>query len=182
MQEALANMLEANEDTARLVGPNLMTMEQLGQGFERFRAVLQDSAKRRKDRFDIETAEDFDEDEAEALEVCVPCCKLQMAFDVAPCLSAADTPAANSVPMFVQLWFQRHACSRSKVADWSAPGDNKLEEELLDQVQSCLGAVWKQFGVTYVSNHAPAQQCDTLFCYRVTMSWKKNCWTKCRAV
>ena len=33
MQEALANMLEANEDTARLVGPNLMTMEQLGQGF-----------------------------------------------------------------------------------------------------------------------------------------------------
>ena len=108
--EVLANMLEAVQDIVRLVGPNLMTMEQLGQGFERFRAVLQDSAKRRKDRSNIETGEDFDEDEAEALEVCFPCCKanalLQVAFSVsvAPCVCAADI-SAKTLPMSVQLCF-----------------------------------------------------------------------------
>ncbi len=62
-------MLEAVQDIVRLVGPALMTQEQLGQAFERFRAVLDDSAKRRKERSNITTGEDFDEEEAEALEV-----------------------------------------------------------------------------------------------------------------
>ena len=67
--EVLANMLEAVVEFVLLVGPYLLTLEQLGQAFERFRAVLADSAKRRKDRSNITTGEDFDEDEAEALEV-----------------------------------------------------------------------------------------------------------------
>ncbi|KAL0056152.1 hypothetical protein WJX82_008212 [Trebouxia sp. C0006] len=91
--EVLANMLEAMQDTVRLVGPALLTQEQLGQAFERFRAVLDDSAKRRKERSAITTGEDFDDEEAEALE-----------------------------------------------------GENELEEDLLDQVQTCLGAVLEQFG------------------------------------
>lgn len=91
--EVLANMLEAVQDTVRLVGPALLTLDQLGQAFQRFKAVLDDSAKRRKDRSALTAGEDFDEEEAEALE-----------------------------------------------------GENELEEELLDQVQSCLGAVLEQFG------------------------------------
>ena len=67
--EVLANMLEAIQDTVRLVGPALMTLEQLGQAFERFQSVLDDSAKRRRERVDITTGEDFDDEEAEALEV-----------------------------------------------------------------------------------------------------------------
>ena len=62
-------MLEAIQDIVRLVGPTLLTQEQLGQAFERFRAVLDDSAKRRKERSAITTGEDFDDEEAEALEV-----------------------------------------------------------------------------------------------------------------
>ncbi|KAA6426387.1 MAG: Embryo defective [Trebouxia sp. A1-2] len=91
--EVLANMLEAIQDTVRLVGPALLTQEQLGQAFERFRAVLDHSAKRRKERSAITTGEDFDDEEAEALEE-----------------------------------------------------ENELEEDLLDQVQTCLGAVLEQFG------------------------------------
>ena len=67
-------MLEAIQDTVRLVGPSLLTLEQLGQAFERFKAVLDDAAKRRKERSNITTGEDFDEEEAEALEV--SCLKL----------------------------------------------------------------------------------------------------------
>ena len=67
--EVLANMLEAIQDTVRLVGPSLLTLEQLSQAFERFRVVLDESAKRRKGRCDITTGEDFDDEEAEALEV-----------------------------------------------------------------------------------------------------------------
>ena len=67
--EVLANMLEAVQDTVRLVGPALLTLDQLGQAFQRFKAVLDDSAKRRKDRSALTAGEDFDEEEAEALEV-----------------------------------------------------------------------------------------------------------------
>lgn len=67
--EVLANMLEAVQDTVRLVGPALLTLDQLGQAFQRFKAVLDDSAKRRKDRSALTAGEDFDEEEAEALDV-----------------------------------------------------------------------------------------------------------------
>lgn len=67
--EVLANMLEAVQDTVRLVGPALLTLDQLGQAFQRFKAVLDDSEKRRKDRSALTAGEDFDEEEAEALEV-----------------------------------------------------------------------------------------------------------------
>ena len=62
-------MLEAIQDTIRLVGPSLLTQQQLGQAFERFRVVLDDSAKRRKERQALTAGEDFDEEEAENLEV-----------------------------------------------------------------------------------------------------------------
>lgn len=71
--EVLANMLEAIQDIVRLVGPSLLTLDQLAQAFERFRAVLDDSAKRRKERSAITAGEDFDEEEAEALEVIYHC-------------------------------------------------------------------------------------------------------------
>lgn len=67
--EVLSNMLEAIQDTIRLVGPALLTQQQLGQAFERFRVVLDDSAKRRKERQALTAGEDFDEEEAENLEV-----------------------------------------------------------------------------------------------------------------
>lgn len=70
--EVLANMLEAIQDTVRLVGLPLLTPDQLAQAFERFKAVLDDSAKRRKERSAITAGEDFDEEEAEALEVISP--------------------------------------------------------------------------------------------------------------
>ena len=67
-------MLEAIQDTIRLVGPALLTHQQLGQAFERFRVVLDDSAKRRKERQALTAGEDFDEEEAENLEVSLlPC-------------------------------------------------------------------------------------------------------------
>lgn len=71
--EVLANMLEAVQDIVRLVGPPLLTLDQLAQAFDRFRAVLDDSAKRRKERSAITAGEDFDEEEAEALEVSCHC-------------------------------------------------------------------------------------------------------------
>ena len=40
--EVSANMLEAVEDV-RVVGPNLLTLEQLGQAFECFKTELHDS-------------------------------------------------------------------------------------------------------------------------------------------
>lgn len=66
-------MLEAVQDIVRLVGAPLLTLDQLAQAFERFRAVLDDSAKRRKERSAITAGEDFDEEEAEALEVSCHC-------------------------------------------------------------------------------------------------------------
>ena len=72
--EVLSNMLEAIQDTIRLVGPALLTQEQLGQAFERFRVVLDESAKRRKERRDLTAGEDFDEEEAENLEVTSALC------------------------------------------------------------------------------------------------------------
>ena len=67
--EVLANMLEAVQDTVRLVGPALLTLDQLSQAFQRFKAILDDSAKRRKERSKYTSAEDFDEADAENLEV-----------------------------------------------------------------------------------------------------------------
>ena len=94
--EVLANMLEAIQDTVRLVGPALMTLEQLGQAFERFRSVLDDSAKRRRERVDITTGEDFDDEEAEALEVS------PAVVDVRNPLHPESTSAA-----LVQVWLGR---------------------------------------------------------------------------
>lgn len=67
--EVMTNMLEALHDTVRLVGPSLLTLDQLGQAFQRFKAVLDDGAKRRKERSNITAGEDFDDEEAEAMEV-----------------------------------------------------------------------------------------------------------------
>ena len=62
-------MLEAIEEIVDIAGPELLSLEQLGGAFERFKVVLETSTQRRHERLQRRQAEDFDEDEAEALEV-----------------------------------------------------------------------------------------------------------------
>ena len=65
-------MLEAIEEIVDIAGPELLSLEQLGGAFERFKVVLETSTQRRHERLQRRQAEDFDEDEAEALEVGPP--------------------------------------------------------------------------------------------------------------
>ena len=62
-------MLEAVSDVVDVVGPELLNLEQLGQAFGRFKHVLDSSKQRRHERLQRRQAEDFDQDEAEAIEV-----------------------------------------------------------------------------------------------------------------
>ncbi len=62
-------MLEAVEEIVQLLDARLLPAERLGVTFERLRDVLADSARRRAERRARREAEDFDEEEAEALEV-----------------------------------------------------------------------------------------------------------------
>ena len=70
--EVLSSMLEAIEEIVDITGPELLSLEQLGGAFERFKVVLETSTQRRHERLQRRQAEDFDEDEAEALEVGLP--------------------------------------------------------------------------------------------------------------
>jgi len=90
-------MLEAISDVVDVVGPELLNLEQLGQAFQRFKQVLDGSKQRRLERLQRRQAEDFDEDEAEAIEVlplpAVPPTLWGLA--VHPCFSLrVATPAA----------------------------------------------------------------------------------------
>jgi hypothetical protein len=62
-------MLDSLEDIIGLMGPQLLSLEQLSMAFDRMAAVLDESAIRRSHRLKRQQAEDFDEDEAEALQV-----------------------------------------------------------------------------------------------------------------
>ncbi|KAK9810031.1 hypothetical protein WJX72_003666 [[Myrmecia] bisecta] len=66
--EVLSDMLEAVEEIVDIVGPALLSSEQLGMAFERFKTVLETSTQRRMERLQRQQAEDFDDEEAEALE------------------------------------------------------------------------------------------------------------------
>ena len=61
--------MEAIEDIVDIAAPKLLTLDQLSGAFERFKVVLESSTQRRHERLQRRQAEDFDEDEAEALEV-----------------------------------------------------------------------------------------------------------------
>lgn len=67
--EILGNMLEAIEAIVDVAAPDLLTLDQLSGAFQRFKVVLESSTQRRHERLQRRQAEDFDEDEAEALEV-----------------------------------------------------------------------------------------------------------------
>lgn len=69
----LGNMLEAVSDIVDVVKPALLSLEQLGQAFQRFKVVLDSSKQRRHERLQRRHAEDFDEEEADAIEVMLPC-------------------------------------------------------------------------------------------------------------
>ena len=68
-QLVLAHMLEAVSDVVDVVKPALLGLEQLGQAFQRFKVVLDCSRQRRHERLQRRHAEDFDQDEADAVEV-----------------------------------------------------------------------------------------------------------------
>ena len=61
-------MLSAVEEIVTVVG-RLLSAEQLALLFERFKGVFAVSEERRQERALRQTQEDFDEEEAEALEV-----------------------------------------------------------------------------------------------------------------
>ncbi len=61
-------MLNAVEEIVAVVGPELLTAEQLAAVFERFKGVFAMSEERRQERALRRSQEDFDEEEAEALQ------------------------------------------------------------------------------------------------------------------
>ena len=67
-QTVLAHMLEAVSDIVDVAKSQLLGLEQLGQAFQRFKVVLENSKQRRSERLNRRHAEDFDDEEAEAIE------------------------------------------------------------------------------------------------------------------
>jgi Importin repeat 6 len=67
--ECLVCMLDSMEDIIGMMGPQLLSLEQLSMAFDRLAAVLDESFLRRSHRLKRQQAEDFDEEEAEALQV-----------------------------------------------------------------------------------------------------------------
>ncbi len=61
-------MLNAVEEIVAVVGPELLTADQLAAVFERFKGVFAVSEERRQERALRRSQEDFDEEEAEALQ------------------------------------------------------------------------------------------------------------------
>ena len=66
--EVLVTMLNAVEEIIAVVGPELLSAEQLAAVFERFKGVFAMSEERRQERALRRSQEDFDEEEAEALQ------------------------------------------------------------------------------------------------------------------
>jgi len=66
--EVLVTMLNAVEEIVAVVGPELLTADQLAAVFERFKGVFAVSEERRQERALRRSQEDFDEEEAEALQ------------------------------------------------------------------------------------------------------------------
>ena len=67
--EVMSDMLEALEEIIEMLEPALLPMEKLAAICEKLQGILADSAKRRAERLKRLEGEDFDEDEALAIEV-----------------------------------------------------------------------------------------------------------------
>ncbi len=61
-------MLTAVEEMLGIAGPELLSQERLGQALGELQEVIRTSEERRTERGERTAAEDFDEEEAEALE------------------------------------------------------------------------------------------------------------------
>lgn len=67
--EVLVSMLTSVEEILGVAGPELLGQERLGQALRELGEVIRNSEERRTERGERTAAEDFDEEEAEALEV-----------------------------------------------------------------------------------------------------------------
>lgn len=67
--EVMSDMLEAVEEMVEMLEPALLPVDKLGAMVDKLAGILADSSKRRAERLKRLEGEDFDEDEALAIEV-----------------------------------------------------------------------------------------------------------------
>ena len=67
--EVMSSLLESVEEIIELLDVSILPIDKLGVTFERLKDLLEESSKRRAERQLRRSAEDFDQEEAEALEV-----------------------------------------------------------------------------------------------------------------
>lgn len=67
--EVMSDMLEAVEEMVEMLEPALLPVDKLGALTDKLAGILADSSKRRAERLKRLEGEDFDEDEALAIEV-----------------------------------------------------------------------------------------------------------------
>ena len=65
----LHSMLNTIEQIVKLLAPELMSLQQIQQAFDRWKVVLSDSSKRRRERAERQQQEDWDQEEEEAVQV-----------------------------------------------------------------------------------------------------------------
>ena len=65
----MSSLLDGVEEIIELLDPSLLPVEKLGVTFERLKQLLEESYKRRAERQKRRHDEDFDDEEAEALQV-----------------------------------------------------------------------------------------------------------------
>ena len=65
----LHSMLNTIEQIVKLLAPDLMSLQQIQQAFDRWKVVLSDSSKRRRERAERQQQEDWDQEEEEAVQV-----------------------------------------------------------------------------------------------------------------
>jgi hypothetical protein len=65
----MSSLLEGSEEIIELLDPSLLPVEKLTETYERMKQLLEESYKRRAERMKRREDEDFDDEEAQALEV-----------------------------------------------------------------------------------------------------------------
>eukprot|EP00891_Asterochloris_glomerata_P002388 jgi/Astpho2/2388/Aster-05646 len=65
----LHSMLNTIEQIVKLLAPDLMSLQQIQQAFDRWKVVLSDSSKRRRERAERQQQEDWDQEEEEAVQL-----------------------------------------------------------------------------------------------------------------
>lgn len=111
----MSSLLEAVEEIIELLDGSILPIEKLGVTFERLRDLLEDSSKRRAERQLRRSAEDFDQDEAEALEV-----KL-------PFIAPLHLPNVTSLSVSLLLSLSWKICSPSCDLEWHLGGWSLLQ-------------------------------------------------------